>query len=378
MKCIFKLLLTIVLIGLSFSVTAQNDGADNEVIYVVPKSYPMYPGGESELYRFIIANLRMPEAAMQQGIEGRVIVRFDIDTAGSVQNIETIEDIGGGCAEEVIRLLELMPKWEPARSQSGKAIRWTMTLPVNFTLPDSQICEEERKTAESGEAKDIFLYAQCLYNYPSQRQSAVAKMKALGKEGYAPAQYTLGTHYAFHRKPFLPDSAIYWYSQAVESADNYYTDNGLSYSSVASMSLGMIYEELGKNEMARRYYHIAAQKGHFMAPAALGLLYIKQNNLDSAEFWIGESVKKGVSEGVDTLALCFFNQGNYTKAVYWYAQDLMSYGDELRSQREFYIMGLQYEFGVGVGKDKKKAREYYEQATFFDEAEEALKRMRRK
>lgn len=378
MKCIFKLLLTIVLAGLSFSVTAQNDGADNEVIYIVPKSYPMYPGGESELYRFIRANLRMPEAARQQGIEGRVIMRFDIDTDGSVQNIEIIKDIGGGCAEEVVRLLEMMPKWEPACSGSGRAIRWAMTLPVNFTLPDSQICEEERKTAESGEAKDVFLYAQCLYNYPSYRQTAVAKMKALGEEGYAPAQYTLGVHYEFQETPFKLDSVMYWYSKTVESADNYYTDNGLSYSSVASMSLGMIYEELGKNEMARRYYHIAAQKGHYMAPAALGLLYIKQNNLDSAEFWIGESAKKGVSEGIDTLALCFFNQGNYAKAVYWYAQDLVSYRGVLRRQREFYIMGLQYEFGVGVGKDKRKAREYYEQATFFDEAEAALKRLGRK
>ena len=95
---------------------------------------PEFPGGLDSLARFIKANLRYPEEALKQGIEGRVFVSFVIEEDGSVSNVRLLRDIGGGCGQEAVRVVKMMPKWKPAR-QKGKAVRSQYNLPVQFSIP---------------------------------------------------------------------------------------------------------------------------------------------------------------------------------------------------------------------------------------------------
>jgi periplasmic protein TonB len=95
---------------------------------------PSYPGGVPELMKFLQKNIRYPSLARENGLEGKVIVKFYIDTDGTVREPAVLKDgVGGGCGDEAIRVIKAMPKWTPG-SQRGKAVKVYYTLPVTFKL----------------------------------------------------------------------------------------------------------------------------------------------------------------------------------------------------------------------------------------------------
>lgn len=111
----------------------SNDPYDE--VFVVIDEDPMFPGGMDSLYAFLKANIQYPEEAKRDSIEGKVFVQFVIGKDGSVnpQTIKVRRDIGGGCGEEVVRVIKLMPRWIPGR-QNGKVVRCEYILPVKFEL----------------------------------------------------------------------------------------------------------------------------------------------------------------------------------------------------------------------------------------------------
>jgi protein TonB len=95
---------------------------------------PSYPGGVPELMKFLQKNIRYPSLARENGLEGRVIVKFYIDRDGTVRDPVVLKDnVGGGCGDEAIRVVKSMPKWSPG-SQRGKPVKVYYTLPVTFKL----------------------------------------------------------------------------------------------------------------------------------------------------------------------------------------------------------------------------------------------------
>jgi len=94
---------------------------------------PEYPGGEEALVRFLGKNIVYPMSAKTSGIQGTVYVSFDIDINGGLSNIKIIKGIGGGCDEEALRVVNLMPKWKPG-NRKGILKRLTLKMPCRFTL----------------------------------------------------------------------------------------------------------------------------------------------------------------------------------------------------------------------------------------------------
>lgn len=372
------ILLLIFIMGTVQSTMAQFENGD--VVYAVPKSYPKYPGGEEELYRFLTTNIRIPDKAREQGIEGRVVVQFDIDTDGSIQNITIIEDIGGGCAEEVVRVITLMPQWAPALSWSNKTVKYPVMLPIVFSLPEeNKNCAEQRKAAETESKEAMFLYAICLYEHDDYNEAIKWFIKA-GNNGFAPAQLYLGNIYYYYGDDIVSkntDSAIFWYSKA-SYGDDEFTIGNLTISSIAQTELGSIYSDMGDYINACKWYALAAKQNHNIAQSELGKTYLILNNLDSAEYWINEAKVHGVINNADTLAECFLKQKMYDKALYWLIIDLSNYEGIFRTHREYYIMGLQYEYGVDVERDIKIAKQWYEKATSVEEAQVAIERLKTK
>ena len=107
---------------------------DAELVQVV-EVFPEFPGGSDSLYAYIARNIKYPEAAKKEKIEGRVFVTFVVEKDGQVSNAKILRDIGGGCGEEAIRVVNNMPKWKPG-TQYGKPVRTQFNLPVSFQLQD--------------------------------------------------------------------------------------------------------------------------------------------------------------------------------------------------------------------------------------------------
>ena len=106
---------------------------EDDAIFVVAENAPEFPGGEDSLYAYIARNIKYPEAAKKEKIEGRVFVTFVIEKDGQVSSAKILRDIGGGCGEEAIRVVKNMPKWKPG-TQRGNPVRFQFNLPVSFML----------------------------------------------------------------------------------------------------------------------------------------------------------------------------------------------------------------------------------------------------
>lgn len=102
-------------------------------IFMYVEQMPEFPGGQTELIKYLQKNLRYPAAARENGIEGKVVLQFVVDESGKISDLQVVRDIGGGCAEEAERVVRNMPPWKPGK-QNGNAVKVYFKLPVTFKL----------------------------------------------------------------------------------------------------------------------------------------------------------------------------------------------------------------------------------------------------
>jgi protein TonB len=104
-----------------------------EEIFQVVEDAPQFPGGMAELMKFLQKNIKYPPVCQEQGIQGRVIVQFVVNTDGSIVDANVVKSVNPHLDKEALRVVGTMPKWEPGK-QRGKAVRVRFTLPVNFRI----------------------------------------------------------------------------------------------------------------------------------------------------------------------------------------------------------------------------------------------------
>jgi periplasmic protein TonB len=103
--------------------------------FTVVEQMPEFPGGEEKMLRFLMENIKYPETARENGISGSVYVTFVVGKNGVISDVKLLRGIGGGCDEEAIRVIKMMPHWVPGR-QNGKSVAVLFNLPVNFKLTE--------------------------------------------------------------------------------------------------------------------------------------------------------------------------------------------------------------------------------------------------
>jgi len=94
---------------------------------------PQFPGGEAELMKWLRDNISYPAIAAEQGIQGRVVLRFVVGPDGTVGNVEIQRSLDPSCDREALRVVKKMPKWLPGK-QNGNPVHVYYTLPVSFRL----------------------------------------------------------------------------------------------------------------------------------------------------------------------------------------------------------------------------------------------------
>lgn len=104
-----------------------------EPVYKVVEVMPEFPGGMKALMDFIQKNIRYPEEARKNGIQGRVAVSVVIDENGRVTAPVIMRSRYPALDEEALRIVGLMPQWKPGMQQ-GKAVKVEFTFPVTFKL----------------------------------------------------------------------------------------------------------------------------------------------------------------------------------------------------------------------------------------------------
>ena len=111
-----------------------------ESVFQIVELQPEFPGGMSELMKYLRHNMKYPEEAMQKGIQGKTFVAFVVGKDGSVNNVEVVKSSGSELLDaEAVRVVSTMPKWKPGE-QHGKAVNVRITLPLYFAIQGSKKC----------------------------------------------------------------------------------------------------------------------------------------------------------------------------------------------------------------------------------------------
>ena len=121
---------------------ASKVAPQEEVVFQVVEEMPEFPGGMGEAMKFLAKNIKYPVAAQQAKIEGRVIVQFVVERDGSISDIHTVRSVSPELDAEAIRVVSLMPKWNPGK-QRGKAVAVKYTMPIMFRLQTPEPKQEE-------------------------------------------------------------------------------------------------------------------------------------------------------------------------------------------------------------------------------------------
>lgn len=123
---------------------------DMPEVYDVAEVMPRYAGCDQavtdtvdctfmQLLKHIQSNLIYPDSAKNLGAQGPVVVEFIVDATGKVTNPVIMKSLGYGCDEEALRIISLMPAWQPGM-QDGKPVAVRMVIPILFQLskPDKE------------------------------------------------------------------------------------------------------------------------------------------------------------------------------------------------------------------------------------------------
>lgn len=109
------------------------DSTAKEEVFMVAEQMPEFPGGMKEMLKFLQENVKYPENAMKNNVQGRVIVQFVIEKDGTPTEFKVLRSVDPDLDAEALRVMKAMPKWKPGM-QKGQVVRVKFTVPVSFKL----------------------------------------------------------------------------------------------------------------------------------------------------------------------------------------------------------------------------------------------------
>ena len=101
--------------------------------YTMVEQMPQFPGGNEALLTHIAKSLRYPTVSAEQGVQGKVILRFVVTALGTVEDVEVLRSLDPHCDKEAVRVIAGLPKWIPGR-QNGHNVPVYYTVPIIFKL----------------------------------------------------------------------------------------------------------------------------------------------------------------------------------------------------------------------------------------------------
>lgn len=138
MKRLFPFLMLFAFLSLPFCEVYSQKSKDKIV-------FPQYPGGESELHKFILSELQYPYEARVNKETGEVLVAFSVGMDGYITGVRVVRSVSESLDAEAVRVVQKMGPWIPGK-KNGRPVRADMTIPINFKVvyeADKYVAEED-------------------------------------------------------------------------------------------------------------------------------------------------------------------------------------------------------------------------------------------
>lgn len=107
--------------------------AEDTKVFTSVEQMPQFPGGESELLKYISSHIKYPTIAMENNVQGKVIVQFVVTRDGSIGEVKVARGKDPDLDKEAVRVVKTLPKFIPGK-MNGQAVNVWYTLPINFKL----------------------------------------------------------------------------------------------------------------------------------------------------------------------------------------------------------------------------------------------------
>ena len=126
MKRLLPILFIISLSMFNVGIVHAQKSKDNIVM-------PQYPGGEAELHKFIMSELRYPLEARVNKESGEVLVAFSVGMDGYISGVRVVRSVSESLDAEAVRVVSKMRPWIPGK-KNGRNVRAEMTIPIKFSV----------------------------------------------------------------------------------------------------------------------------------------------------------------------------------------------------------------------------------------------------
>ena len=107
--------------------------AEENRVFEVVEQMPAFPGGDVALMRYLQENVHYPTIALENDVQGRVVVGFVVEKDGSITDVRVIKSQDPALDHEAVRVVKSMPRWTPGKID-GAAVRVEYQVPVVFRL----------------------------------------------------------------------------------------------------------------------------------------------------------------------------------------------------------------------------------------------------
>lgn len=107
--------------------------AEEPIQFRIVEQYPEFPGGMTEYMKWLTRNLRYPDIARSQKIQGKVVVQFIVNQDGTIADAKVVKSVNPHLDREAMRVIRMMPSWKPG-IQDNKPCKTMVAVPIVFKL----------------------------------------------------------------------------------------------------------------------------------------------------------------------------------------------------------------------------------------------------
>lgn len=106
---------------------------EKPINFRIVEQYPEFPGGMSEYMKWLTKNLKYPDIARSQRIQGKVVVQFIVNKDGTIADAKVVKSVSPQLDREAMRVIRMMPNWKPGL-QNNKPCKTMVAVPIVFKL----------------------------------------------------------------------------------------------------------------------------------------------------------------------------------------------------------------------------------------------------
>jgi len=114
-------------------VVVEQKAPEPEKVFTAVEQMPQFPGGEGALMKYLSSHINYPTVAMENNVQGRVIVQFVVTKNGSIGEVKVARSVDRDLDREAVRVCKSLPNFIPGK-MNGQAVNVWYTLPVSFKL----------------------------------------------------------------------------------------------------------------------------------------------------------------------------------------------------------------------------------------------------